>query len=320
VAPSSPATGRAPSDRPAIVVVGEALVDLVVRTDGIITATPGGAPYNVARACSRLGAPVALVAAISTDRFGRRLMAGLETDRVDTAQVQRTDRPTTLAVADLDATGAATYRFYLDGTSAVALAPAPLPGGTRAVVAGGLGLTVEPMATAVEGVVLGCGDDVLVLLDLNCRPDAIDDRDRYLGRLQRVLVRADAVKASIEDLGYVDPANSPTVVAARLIAGRTRAVLLTAGSASTTVVTEVETHAVAVVDTSVVDTIGAGDSFTAAFLTWWVASGRSLDDLGDIAALAPAVDAAHQVAAFTVARRGADPPHRSELPTDWCPA
>jgi fructokinase len=302
-----------------ITVVGEALVDLVVGAEDTITATPGGAPFNVARACSRLGAPVALVAAVSTDRFGQRLMAELDADGVHTDRIQRTDLPTTLAVAALDAAGAATYRFYLQGTSAVALTSAQLSPRTRVVVAGGLGLAVEPMAVAVERMVGGAGDDVFVLLDLNCRPDAAAHRDRYLGRLQRVLLRADAVKASVEDLRYLDPDRSPTAVAGRLLAGRTRAVLLTAGAAATTVVTAAGTQVVPVVDRAVVDTIGAGDSFTAAFLTWWMANGHAVDDLADVEAMVSAVAAAHQAAAITVGRRGADPPHRGHLPADWCP-
>jgi fructokinase len=302
-----------------ISVVGEALVDLVVAADGSIAATSGGAPFNVARACARLGMPVSLVAAVSGDRFGRRLTADLTSDGVRTDQIQRVELPTTLAVAELDAVGAATYRFYLDGTSAVALTRVSLPATTRAVVAGGLGLAVEPMASAVEGIVLDSADDELVLLDLNCRPRAITDRERYLARLDRVMTRADVVKASIEDLAYTHPATPAVVVAAQLAADRTRAVLLTAGADDTTIVTAADRRAVPVNDGPVVDTIGAGDSFTAGFITWWMTSGLTADDLADLDALALAVEAAHQVAVIVLGRRGADPPHRGELPRDWSP-
>ena len=85
-----------------IVVAGEALVDLVVSGEAV-TAAPGGAPYNVARGCARLGAPTALLATLSSDGFGSRLAAGLAESGVDRELLQRTDRPTTLAVAQVDA-------------------------------------------------------------------------------------------------------------------------------------------------------------------------------------------------------------------------
>ena len=300
-----------------IAVVGEALVDLVVAPDGTITATPGGAPFNVARASARLGMPVSLIAAVSTDRFGQCLTADLAADGVDDAYVQRSEQPTTLALADVDPSGGATYRFYLDGTSAPTLSATELPAGTRALVAGGLGVAVEPMASAVERMVVGSGDGVLVLVDVNCRPAAIADRDRYLERLDRVLGRADVVKVSVEDLGYLDPETPAATVANRLLTRCTHAVLLTAGPVATTVRTRADERVIPVIGVPVVDSIGAGDTFTAAFLVWWMATGRGVDDLDDVDAVASAVEAAHQVAALVVRRRGADPPHRDELPANW---
>jgi fructokinase len=300
-----------------IAVAGEALVDLVVAPDGTITATPGGATFNVARACARLGMPVSLIAAVSTDRFGQRLTADLAADGVDDTYIQHREEPTTLAVAELDPAGGASYRFYLDGTSAPTVTATELPAGTRALVTGGLGIAVEPMASAVEQMVVESGDDVLVLIDVNYRPAAIADRDLYRQRLDRVLATADVVKASVDDLGYIDPATPATAAATRLLTRRTRTVLMTAGPAATKVLTRAGERSVPVHDAPVVDSIGAGDTFTAGFLVWWMTTGRGADDLDAVEVVAAAVEAAHQAAAVVVRRTGADPPHRGELPAEW---
>jgi fructokinase len=299
-----------------IVVAGEALVDLVVSGDDVV-ASPGGAPYNVARGCARLGVPTALLAAISNDGFGARLGAGLADAGVVDTLIQRTDRPTTLAVAELDAEGAASYHFYTEGTSAPSLTPRPFPSDADALVAGGLGLVLEPMATTVESTVLAAAADVLVLVDLNCRPPAVTDPAAYLARLERMLVRADVVKASDEDLAWLRPGAAPATAATTLLAEGPGVVLVTTGAQATTIVTRDGAVAVPVEAVPVVDTIGAGDAFTAGFASWWVAGGRGRVDLRNTDALVAAVRAAHAVAAVVVGRRGADPPTRAELPTDW---
>lgn len=300
-----------------IVVAGEALVDLVVAEGGAITATAGGAPYNVARGCARLGAPTALAAVVSTDRFGRQLADGLASSGVSARLLQRMARPTTLAVAELDTGGGATYRFYTAGTSAPALVPSELPAETAVLVTGGLGLVLEPMAATIESIVRGADDRVLVLVDVNCRPSIIDDRDGYLSRLWRVLARADVIKVSDEDLAWLRPGVAPLAVAAELLDRSGRVVLVTSGGRATTIVTPAGASTVPVAPVPVVDTIGAGDAFTAGFATCWRERGRGRSGLDDVAALSAAVSAAHTVAAVVVGRRGADPPRREELPPGW---
>jgi fructokinase len=300
-----------------IAVIGEALIDLVVGPGGQVTATPGGAPFNTARTCGRLGADVAYVGAVSTDRFGLLLADRLAADGVSLDRVVRVDKPTTLAAAELDESGAATYRFYIDGTSVLELPGTVDLTGARAVFAGGLGLGLEPIATTIERLVTGAPAGCLTMVDINCRPATITDRASYLARLDRVLARIDIIKVSDDDLEYLAPGSSPVDAAAGLLDRGAQVVLLTAGAGDVEVLTAAGRFDVAVEPVSVVDTIGAGDAFDGGFLAWWIGSGRGRADLSAAADLRSAVEAATAVAGVTCTRRGADPPHRADLPAGW---
>jgi fructokinase len=302
-----------------ITVVGEALVDLVIQPDGTVEAKLGGAPFNTARACGRLGAHVRFVGAISVDRFGTMLADQLVADGVDTSAVARVAAPTTLAAAELDGAGAATYRFYICGTSAPMLAAVPAVAPGESVFAGGLGLVLEPMAGVVEAALHERAAGTLAMVDVNCRPSIVVDRDDYLARVGRVVSGADIVKVSDDDLAYISPGTSPLDAARSMLGLGASAVLLTRGGDGAHVLTSGRETLVPVDVVDVVDTIGAGDSFGAGFLSWWVASGLGPDDAGDHRSLVDAVRAATRVAGIVVGRRGADPPWRSELPPDWSP-
>ncbi len=293
-----------------IVVAGESLIDLVVRADGSVIATPGGGPYNVARALGRLGAPVLFLGRVSNDRFGRILLARLADDGVDLGCVVRTDEPTTLAVAELDDAGAATYRFHAVATAAAGLlpddVPAGLPAGTTALHVGTLGLVFEPTAATIERLVIEAPPEVLVMLDPNCRPAAIGDPRRYRARLERILARVDVVKVSTDDLAWLDPGREPVGAARRLLDRGAVVVLLTDGANPVRIVTRRDVTALAVPAVAVVDTIGAGDAFGAGFLAAWTRAGRSRADLADIAAVADATRFAIEVGSRT-------PPTLAEL-------
>ena len=108
-----------------IVVAGEALVDLVPGDGDVLAAHLGGGPFNVARAVARQGGRAAYLGRLSTDHFGARLRASLGEAGVDLSLAVSTADPTTLALASVDGAGAASYSFYIDGTSAPGLASAP---------------------------------------------------------------------------------------------------------------------------------------------------------------------------------------------------
>ena len=162
---------------------GEALVDLIVRADGEIVSIAGGSPYNSVRAIARLGVAASWVGGLSSDRFGRMLEDGLAADGVGRELVQRTDLPTTLALAELGADGSASYRFYTEATSAPNVLPEPLAGGipasARAFLTGSLGLVLEPMASTLEAVASAVPRDRIVMLDPNARPSITRDPDAW---------------------------------------------------------------------------------------------------------------------------------------------
>jgi len=300
-----------------IVVVGEALVDLVVDANGAVAAALGGAPVNTSRSCGRLGADVSFGGAISVDRFGCMLAAQLAADNVGLDLVERCEQPTTLAVAELDERGAASYHFYVDGTSAPSYTTKLEDRRPAWLFTGGLGLVFEPMAATIETMLEERPEGCAVMVDVNCRPRVVDDRERYVSRLERVFAHADVVKVSDEDLAYLRPGVEPLEAARAVLPRGPRAVLLTAGASSVHVLTTSGETEVPVPRVAVIDTIGAGDSFSGGFLTWWSATGRTVARLGEPAELVPAVAAAIAVAAVTCTRRGADPPWRHELPVEW---
>ncbi len=300
-----------------IVVAGDALVDLLVRPDGGITAVPGGGCYNAARAIGRLGMACAFIGGLSGDRFGRLLEAGLIADGVSLDLAQHTDRPTTLALAELGPHGTAAYRFYVEGTSAPSLLPravgAGLPAGTLALLTGTLGLVLEPMATTLEGLVATLADDVLLMLDPNGRPSVTPDPDAYRDRFERMLVRADVVKASVDDLAFLRPGEHPDAAAAWIAARGPRVVLVTDGERPVTAIVARRRLVVEPPAARVVDTVGAGDTFGGAFLACLVHDGVDRTSLDDVEAVARAARFAVRAAAAVCERAGADPPTLAEL-------
>jgi fructokinase len=301
-----------------IVVAGEALMDLLVRPDGSIVAVPGGGMFNTARTIARLGQPVAFVGRLSDDGFGRRLRDALAEAGVDGSLVEETTAPTTLAIAELDETGSASFRFHSADTSAPGLSVAAVRAGIarhpRAFCVGSLGLVFEPMATAIAGGVASTGPSTLVMLDPNCRPAVIADRQRYLDRLVAVMRRADAVKLSREDLDYLVPGVEASEAAHDLAGRGPAAILVTNGTNPVLAVGAAFAFEVAVPAVTVVDTVGAGDAFGGAFVARWIERGLGRVELADEGAVRDAVGWAIQVAALTCGRPGADPPRRSELP------
>jgi fructokinase len=296
-----------------IVVAGESLIDLIPHGPGQLTAHCGGGPFNTAQALARLGQRVSFLGSISDDALGLRLRARMVEEGVGVDTLVATSLPTTLAIAELDKTGSAPYRFYTDATAAPALtvpdALAALPAVYDALYVGGLGLALEPIADAVAGLVQAADDvGALVMVDPNIRPSVIPARRPYLARLERVLRSAHVVKVSVEDLAWLEPDRTPADAAQALLNAGSRVVLLTRSAHGALIVTPNAVVTVASHPVAVVDTIGAGDAFSAGFLAWWRERAGGRDQLGDIDTVADAPGFASLIAGRACEHAGAAPP------------
>jgi len=295
-----------------VLVGGEALYDLVFDGTGRLAGHPGGGPFNTARTIGRLRQPVAYLGRLSTDQLGATHAQMLADDGVDLSAVVRTSDPTTLALASLDASGAASWSFYSDGTAAAGLTPEAaldaLPERIAALHVGTLGLVLEPLATALEAVVERLAGSTTIVVDPNVRPQVIGDEREFRTRLERVLAHSDLVKVSEEDLAWLDPGRPRPAAARALLQRGPSAVLLTRGPDGATVITASGDTPIAPVPVEVVDTIGAGDAFGGAFLAWWTSHELGREDLRRDELVVAAAGFAAVVAARTVARAGASPP------------
>jgi len=300
-----------------IVVAGENLIDLIVDEHGHVLASAGGGPFNVARTIARLGVASTFLGRLSRDHFGQMLRHRLERDGVDIALPEGLEAPSALAVVDVDAEGTPRYRFHLSGTAAFELdtasALAVLRSAPAALHVGSLGLAIDPMATSLERLVDELPATALLLVDPNCRPDAIGDRVAYETRLARILRRADLVKASIEDLEYLFPTATRDDAASGLLALGPAAVVVTDGPRPVRAHLAAGELVVEVPATDVVDTVGAGDAFGGTMLAWWLAHGLGRTDLARSELLGAALTTAAAAAAITCERSGADPPTADEL-------
>ena len=306
--------------RALIAVGGENLIDYVDR-EGVATAYPGGSPYNVAMALGRLGAHVAYISPISDDRWGDLLAETLVNSNVVLSGGRRPE-PTTMARVTVTS-GIPSYRFERDGTAerAVTLASlgAALPADAQAIHTGSLTLTDGADAEAWERFCAACFDEgVLVSLDPNVRVSVISDMAGYRARIRRMCERTHLLKLSDEDLAALFPGLEPeSAIAALRAATSARFVVLTRGGDGISAWMDgsrIDMPAETI--PQLVDTVGAGDAFSAALLAGLAETGalspNGLDALtGDT--LHALLRHANAAAALNCTRAGCNPPTRAEL-------
>jgi fructokinase len=301
-----------------IVTAGEALVDLVEEPAGL-RAVAGGGPFNTAVAFGRLDVAVGFVGAISRDPFGEMLVERLVESGVDLSFVARSDAPTPRAVVDRGEDGKNGYTFQLEGTSltdtATDVLPA-LPAEVWGVYVGTLALAVEPPASAYEEFVRREAGRRQIVLDPNVRPAIFGDAAEYRSRFERLAQLASLVKLSDDDAAWIYPGVPIDAVLDLILGLGPRIVALTRGEHGAVAASTEGAVEIPGIPVRVADTIGAGDSFGAAFVTALVDAGAFGGDgprTADASLLARATSYAVAASAVTCTRIGAAPPSRREI-------
>jgi fructokinase len=303
---TSGGTGRA-------LVIGEALIDIVEREGQITGEHVGGSPLNVAVGLALLGRGVDFLTHIGDDARGRRIAEYVKKSgaQLVTGSVGATQTPT--ALATLDASGSAHYVFDIDwqlaGTPEVA---PPLMAHTGSIAA-----VLEPGCRATAALLDAYHLSATITFDPNVRPALIEDEDLARGRIDRLVERCDVVKASDEDLRWIDPNRSPEQVAQTWLGLGPSIVAVTMGQRGAFAMCAAGMARVQAKPVEVVDTVGAGD----AFMTGLIDALWSLGLLGadrrtelrriGIDALTGVLETATLSSALTVARAGADLPDRA---------
>jgi len=330
-----------------IVFCGEALIDMVPETTsdgrGVYAPCYGGGPYNTAIAAGRLLGTsggkrrAAFLNKISLDFFGEELVRNLERNNVSAEFLVRSPEAepldgetTVLGFVKLEPGKDNEYIFYTVGSAMRSFSkselPAALPPQTRALMFGSISLTMEPSASTIESLIKREREknpELVISLDPNVRPMMISGKAAYVQRFESWLKASTILKLSDADLDFIYPGVTIEEAVGRIFAAPEgplliavtlgkdgAAVYLRENGGTKTVVKE------PVVDLPVVDTIGAGDTFHGALLSWFEMkdnlSRSALAKLSE-AELRQAVVFANKAASIVCSRKGANPPTLAEV-------
>lgn len=310
------------SDRrqhPRVVVVSDAIVDVIEDDDGRRSGWAGGAGLNVAIDVARLGVRSALAAPIAADGQGDVLRSVLHGEGVELIALPGPGR-TGLAISRRR-DGEPSYEFspsmyrrhyVYDAAAAASIRRATV------VVVNSFPMQDGVQCDALVDVVHG--SDRLLVVDPNVRPALVHDRTAYRDGFLRLARVASLVKLSTQDVDDLSMGPADAAVARLIDLGAGVVVLTRAGHGARLVTADG-----AVVDLGVprrtepvIDTMGAGDA-TLARLVCELADGhqrRATDDW--YAALSEAME----LAADVCRRRGGSlaPWESLAVPVDGDPA
>lgn len=261
-------------------IIGEGLIDFIARGSEdaslVFDSYIGGCGLNTATAAARLGSSVGFMGKLSSDMFGQRIISHLvDNQLMFDPDLCAVSLPSLIGFASLDAEGKASYAFYCKGTAPVSYGKEELVNtlllhsDLRVVHIGSVALSVEPGCDAILDALDALEVKPIIFLDPNVRPAVIDDLALHRARIERALSMADMVKLSDEDLLLLYPGCDVHSTAAKLAVEQNIEVILTLGrKGSIWYTAKGKSFAQPIIDLPLIDTVGAGDTFSGALLSY----------------------------------------------------
>lgn len=259
-----------------IICFGELIVDLTGMEAGKplwqverFQKNVGGAPANVAIGLHHHGIAVDLWSKVGNDSFGKFLIERLNHLGLSTQNIlMDSGHPTKLAFVNVDKTGERHFEFHNLNSAEKHMRPEDFHfaqlNEVRIFHFGGVALLGETTANTLTQILkIVKENDTLVSFDPNIRIDLIPNPDAIFARLKEALQFVDILKLSQEDRAQLFPDISPYDILNKGIS----LLIFTEGAGGTRFFTGREEVAVPAEKITAVDTTGAGDAFSAAFLS-----------------------------------------------------
>ena len=304
-----------------IISLGEALIDFISKEGLSFEGFPGGSPMNTSVAISRLGVPCKFLGRISTDIFGNRLIDHLKTNSVGIDMIIRTDDSTTLSFVHKQTDGQAQYGFFANGTAdrnfpKEELKKIILPSEARIIHFGSISLSMEPCGSTISEFLLNTPKNLILSFDPNIRPSLVPDKTKYMERFKKLCKISSIVKLSDEDLLWLYPELETDKAISLLLELGVSLIALTTGKTGALLINKNNRVLSPLFDLPVADTIGAGDTFHGALLSYlykqnWLdrntlnnLSKEQLNSIGNYA---------NKAAGINCSRSGANPPTELDM-------
>lgn len=298
-----------------ILVIGETILDLAP-VGGAYAPVLGGSAFNTARALGALGADVCFAGAISRDDWGAKFRAGLIEQNVDCECLRDSEKPMPLALVSPEGANGPAFTLYLTGTAhEYAQAPPTVPHGVEHLHVSSFHACTPPTGDGVLALMKLAKGRATISFDPNVRPGVLPPRDKAVALIEERVRLSDIVKASAQDMGWLYPGRDPRdAMEAWSRSGPRLAVLTRGGEGATAFAAGVQVD-VPAPRVTIVDTVGAGDAFTAALIAEMAGDNALGPDAAPIeqAALRRWLAFATAAATLTCARRGAQALQRAEI-------